>query len=613
MRASIARWSGLVAAAALAAMACAGATGQRALAQAEGERILAFNAAYEVQADGTVSVVEEVVVDFGRAERHGIFRDLRIKAPCAPNPEQEQPLHPCPAGSERRWPITVRSVTDGEGRPLPTKETREGSILRVRIGDPDRTVTGRQAYQISYEIGAALDAYAEHDELYWNATGIWQLPIERAEVRVRVTGRAPEPVACYRGLTGSREQCEAWTEGDAALFATEGLEPGEQLTFAAGWPKGWVTVQPPLYADIRTLRDFVSLAPFDVAWAAAGSLLGLSAAAFLWWRQGRDRRYRTVRYLTGDSREETAPLFGDHPVVVEYTPPDDLPPALMGVLIDERADPRDIAATIVDLAVRGFLHIREIERPWYLGGRDWELEKRKTSGQLRNWERILRDALFPDGNTSKLSELKGKRGVAKSIRSVQEELYREATRAGWFPRRPDRERQRWLLAGLVVEAAGGGLGYLAGWAYGHALLAAPLAAFGIGLMVFSRAMVRRTAAGREMLRRIAGFRLFIATAEKERQRFFEEANIFERYLPYAIVFDCVDKWARAFSGLDRAEGAGRGWAPAWYSGSGSFDLGSFTSGLNSFAQAAGQASTGGGSGAGGGAGGGGGGGGGGSW
>ncbi len=606
-------WARGIAAAAALAVGWACTAGPNALAQADGERVLAFSAAYEVRADGTVSVVEHVVVDFGEAERHGIYRDLRFKAPCAPNPNQEQPEQPCPAGSERRWPITVRRVTDAAGQPHPTKETREGSLLRIRIGDPDRTVTGVQTYRIEYEVAAALDAYADRVELYWNATGTWQLPIERAEVRVRVAGRAPEPIACYRGLTGSREQCEAWTEGDAAVFATEVLEPGEQLTFAAGWPKGWVAVQSPLYADIRTLRDFFALTPFDVSWAVAGSLAALAAVASLWWRQGRDRRYRTVRYLTGDSREETAPLFGDHPVVVEYTPPDDLPPALMGVLIDERADPRDIAATIVDLAVRGFLHIREIERPWYLGGRDWELEKRKTSGQLRNWERMLRDALFPNGNVSKLSELKGKRGVAKTIRSVQEELYREATRAGWFPRRPDRERARWLKAGLVVAAAGGGLGYLAGSTYGHALRAAPVAALGIGLMVFSPAMVRRTAKGREMLRRIAGFRLFIATAEKERQRFFEEANIFERYLPYAIVFDCVDKWARAFSGLERSEGASPGWSPAWYSGTGSFDLGSFTSGLNSFAHAAGRASTGGGSGAGGGAGGGGGGGGGGSW
>jgi uncharacterized membrane protein YgcG len=613
MRGSILRWGVLVATAALAGLVGAGSAAEPVLAQAEGERILQFDAVYEVQADGTVSVVEEIVVDFGTAERHGIFRDLRIEAPCAPNPAQEQPSHPCPAGSERRWPTMVRSVTDGEGRPLRTEETREGSILRVRIGDPDRTVTGRQVYRIAYDVAAALDAYADHDELYWNATGEWPLPVERAEIRVRVAGRAPEPLACFRGPAGSRRTCEARADVDAAVFRAEGLEPGEQLTFAAGWSKGWVTIQAPVYADIRTVSDFVSLAPSDVVWASAGSILAIVVAVSMWWRHGRDRRYRTVRYLTGDSREETVPLFGDHPVVVEYTPPEDLPPALMGVLIDERVDPRDIAATIVDLAVRGFLHIREIERPWYLGGRDWELERRGSSGPLRPWERMLLDALFPTGNVSKLSDLKGKSAVAKTVQKVQRRLYREATVAGWFPRRPDRERSRWLLTGFVIAAVGGGLGYLAGAGFGRALLAAPLAAFGVALMVFSPTMVRRTAAGREMLRRIAGFRLFIATAEKERQRFYEQANIFERYLPYAIAFDCVDKWARAFSGLERVEGASRGWVSGWYVARGNFDLGSFASGLNSFASAAGRASTGGGSGGGGSAGGGGGGGGGGSW
>jgi uncharacterized membrane protein len=39
------------------------------------------------------------------------------------------------------------------------------------------------------------------------------------------------------------------------------------------------------------------------------------------------------------------------------------------------------------------------------------------------------------------------------------------------------------------------------------------------------------------------------TAEKDRQRFAENANIFHEYLPYAIVYGCVEKWAKVFDDL----------------------------------------------------------------
>src|SRR5205814_2060464 len=42
-------------------------------------------------------------------------------------------------------------------------------------------------------------------------------------------------------------------------------------------------------------------------------------------------------------------------------PPDDLPPAVAGTLIDEKADLQDIISTVVDLARRGVLEMEEHE------------------------------------------------------------------------------------------------------------------------------------------------------------------------------------------------------------------------------------------------------------
>jgi uncharacterized membrane protein len=128
-------------------------------------------------------------------------------------------------------------------------------------------------------------------------------------------------------------------------------------------------------------------------------------------------------------------------------------------------------------------------------------------------------------------------------------------------------------------------------------------------------MSQRTAAGSEALRRALGFRLFIETAEKRRQEFNEKANIFAEYLPYAIVFGSVDKWANAFRDID-TEPATRG----WYTGTHAFaplafsrDLESFSSSVSSVIASTPGSSGGSGFGGGGFSGGGGGGGGGGSW
>ena len=117
-----------------------------------------------------------------------------------------------------------------------------------------------------------------------------------------------------------------------------------------------------------------------------------------------------------------------------------------------------------------------------------------------------------------------------------------------------------------------------------------------------------------MMRRTLGFAKYMKTAETQQRAFAERANIFTAYLPYAVAFKCVDRWARAFQDIDMQTATG-----AWYAGSTTFDAGTFSSSVASLSSSVSSAisSTPGGSGgsgfSGGSSGGGGGGGGGGSW
>lgn len=580
-----------------------------------GWEVSEFLVTYRVQPDGSVEAEERLEVDFGTLERRGIFRYFVTRARCYEAGELVQkPLEPCPDGWHRRWDYDAIAVTDGSGTPLKFEETRESGILTVKIGDPDVTVTGRQVYILRYRLQGALDAYEDHDELYWNSSGTWPVPVRYFEARVVLPGEGAPRGACYVGFAGSDELCDARaTAGDELVFSSRALEPGEQVTVAAGWEKGLVEVPPPLVIRPARVADYVAFDALEWTGLALTVLGGLAVVMALWWRHGRDRQYRTIYYLTEDPTEQTRPFFGGAPLVVEYTPPDDLRPVQMGVLLDERADTLDVTATVIDLAVRGYLHITEVPKEGWFGKADWELERRKDGKDLFPYERKIVDALFEKGERVRLSDLKYE--FADDLVKAKRLIYDDAMAHGWFSVRPETSKRAWGMVGLGVVFAGIGLMLLAATLAGRAFAPAGVSLAGVAMMAAAPSMSRRTAKGSEALRRVLGFRLYIATAETQRQEFNEREGIFARYLPYAIVFGCVDRWARAFRTLE-AE-AQRSTA-GWYTGVGAFEAMRFSEGLRGFSQSVSStlASTrsSGGSGFGGGsAGGGGGGGGGGSW
>jgi uncharacterized membrane protein len=170
----------------------------------------------------------------------------------------------------------------------------------------------------------------------------------------------------------------------------------------------------------------------------------------------------------------------------------------------------------------------------------------------------LLGGLFEDGDEVVLSELKRK--FVSRLKRVQDELYRDVVARGWFLRRPDQVRSTWVVSGIIVLIVGVvATALLAMWTT-FALLGPPVALAGLVLLIGSNAMPRRTPKGTGMMRRTLGFRRAIETAERDTARWAAEAGVFSKYLPYAVVFGLVDRWANAFEGLTE-ETAGVG---SWY-------------------------------------------------
>ncbi|MFP5310776.1 MAG: DUF2207 domain-containing protein [Actinomycetes bacterium] len=596
-----------------------------------GERILTFDVDLVVTADGDLEVVESITYDFGMAERRGIFRTIPVRSQLP-----QVVSFPVPGDTDeflRAIDLTdvrvssATAPTDVElDRPGPV--SRAGDALRIRIGDPDVTISGVHTYRIAYRVRGALDGFAGADpDVAWDATGdAWEVPIDVATVTVR--GPRVTRALCLRGTFGSTTSCEVGglDDGVARYRATD-LGPGTGVTVVAGFAPGTVTVPEPLLVRRWSVRSALAGSPWALPLGLATAVLGLGGVLALAWRQGRDRELvggvDSHGVVSGAAFERRRPLLEPRTVPVRYRPPEGLRPGQLGVLVDERVDRVDVTATVVDLAVRGHLRIEEGRTVKVLWRESTEFTLRATPERvapedppLLAYERRLLDGLFQEGDTVELEELRG--AFAQRYAAVATEMYEDVAAQGWFPTRPDRVRSRWTAIGVAALVASTALFVAALLLTTLAAAVLPLVLASLVLVVAAGRMPHRTAEGSRLLVEALGYREFVVTAESGRMAFAEAQQAFVTGLPYAIVFGVAELWAARFADLGLVT---QELVSSWYAGRGPFtgdgftaNLGRLDSGLGtSLATAPSSSSGSGGSGFSGGAGGGFGGGGGGSW
>jgi uncharacterized membrane protein len=229
--------------------------------------------------------------------------------------------------------------------------------------------------------------------------------------------------------------------------------------------------------------------------------------------------------------------------------------------------------------VRGFVRIEE--QPAIFGEPDFVVHRLKPLSDdplLRPFERALLARLFgADGSLAerRLSEVR--RDYDAVFPALRDELYRAMVRDGLFPSSPERVRALWLVTGLVVIGFAafvltGGLGSVVS---SPVRLGLGLGVAGLVIAVLSPLMPRKTLRGAQALARVKGFREFLErTSTDELRRL--PPDTMHKWLAWAIALGVSERWIHAFHGLTVIE-------PAWYTGQGSFDVGSFDRSLSRFA------------------------------
>jgi uncharacterized membrane protein YgcG len=515
----------------------------------EGWVITSFHSDIAVAASSAVTVKEDIRVDFGSQQKHGIFRTIPLRY-------RYDDTH------DRYYALEVMSVTDG-ARPLIHSDSIDNDNYVIKIGDPNYLVTGANRYVITYTVVGVMNSFADHDELFWNVDGaLWPVPKQSVTAIVNLPSSSFQKAACYQGATGSREACASASSDSMVSFnSTRQLGSGEQMSIVAALNKGAVDVPPPMLEPRKRQfpQDAFDINPLTVGLGLMVAIAGIGLVAWNWWMHGRDRAYLTQYYLTNDPRERTEPLFQHDTVVVEFDTPQNMRPAELGLILDERADAKDVTATIVDLAVRGFMTIAEVP-----GAQDWTFTWKGggDAAALLPYEQTILDGLFAGRQQVKLSELKGK--FAPTLRTAEGQIYADAVSRRLFTTRPDTTRAQWGCLGVAVTVVGIAISVALGLAFGWGLIGGAVVLTGLVLTITFPFMPQRTAAGRDLLQHTLGFRLYMTTAEKYRQQFAAKAQTFTQLLPYAIVFGCVSLWAKAFEGIDTSSSSG------WYAGNAPF-------------------------------------------
>lgn len=619
-----------------------------------GEVIRSFHGDIEVRPDGSMAVTETITaVSAGKEIRRGIYRDF---------PTRYRDLY----GNRYRVGFRVLGASR-DGVPEAYRVEPRANGYRVYLGRKDLFLSPREhTWTLEYATDRQLGFFEDHDELYWNVTGLgWGFPIEKASAAVRIPGGFPREgakLAGYTGPKGSRERsCAISVEpGGAARFeTTRALLPGECFTIVAGWPKGVIREPTREERAAGIVRDnraaFIGL---------AGLVLVLAYYLAAWAFVGIDPARGTI-----------IPL---------YEPPRGFSPAQVRYLWKMGFDHKAFSAAVINLAVEGYLKIVEDGGVYTLSA------ARGGEGELAPEEKRIEAAILTAGTGIAL-EKENHEIIRRTLTGVQADLKRHCektyfvTNTGYFIAGVIISAIALFIAGLNTER-GGMCGvvpfmgvWLTAWTFGTAMLvsracaawrtalrgggggarrwfeavgssllagiflAAEVAAIAFicfvtspltGLVVatyggvnylFYRLLKAPTLTGRRILDGVEGFRMFLSVAEKDRLNFLAPAKrtpeLFEKFLPYALALDVEQQWSEAFSDvLARAAEGGEAYHPAWYAGSAwsvhrasaftSSLGGSLTGAISSSSTAPGSSS---GFGGGGGSGGGGGGGGGGGW
>lgn len=482
-----------------------------------------FNSTIAVQQSGMVQVVETISVDYRAQLEHGFYRDI--------------PTQYVVNGKQINTEVVINKVLQNNV-PAKYETTQINGYEVVAIGNPDQTYSGRQIYTISYTVIGIIQGVNNQEELHWNVTGNnWSVQIQKVEATVTLPNGGMTKIKCLEGTTGSQVPClsNLTTPQSATFLSRFFLGDSQGISLDVSFTNGMV---PLLTTHKSTFWEKLIQWPSITAFIGV-LLIGLGGNSLLWYKTNRD--YWLSR------KKKKSDSVAEKKVAGEITPPNELRPGEIGLLLDDKGYARAIAVTIIDLSIRGYFTISENSKRWRFGEKDYLFTKipqknQNNTAMLFTYERVLYDALFYKRSKVKVSHLQ--KTFYENFKQVQQALSHELFSKKIVSFEPTKVRKNNMYAAIFLLVFGIGL-----WISSFHNEIIMLASVGIGLiingimlLIIFRFLPQKTAYGQEMYSQSKNYQLYLETSDKFRKQFLEQQNRFNSYLPYVIVFGLSKKF-----------------------------------------------------------------------
>jgi uncharacterized membrane protein YgcG len=471
-----------------------------------------------IKKSGEVNVNEQIYTDFTQ-QKHGIFRLVPYVY----------------AHNGNRY---TTALSDVDVANTPFQISKEKGNVKIRMGDPNKKVIGKQNYSIKYTIDGPFIDSKEFQELYWNIVGNgWPTSIGYARATVEFEEDfTSNDLVVYTGSEGSKKM-DGLVEKNGKFvtaYITKSLASGEGFTLAVKLPAGYIPTNKTMQVELpEAPKAPTPPVPISHQWPLAAMVL--APIIYLY-----DLRNKMKKQEDESYKNITAKPY----------PPLDLTPAEVGTFHDNVVHDRDVISLLPYWGYQGYLRMEynpQIDDTYII-------QIKPLDGERPDYEYMLWRSVFSYGTTVALSSIQytfhNKNSQVKSM------IYQELKDLAMYDEnyRSIFKSWRMLLVGLVLIPIMIFAFFKGYWMVGAAAIIAL-----VSTIILTTLAYKYTLKGQRVQQDLKGFYAFLR--DKENYDFTEIINkdpkYFEKVFPYAVAFGLDKNFIRRISPYQTA-------GPMWY-------------------------------------------------
>ncbi len=547
--------------------------------------LVVVSAVFAFPADARAEVSANSLVVSGSLDPDGTLHVIETFSFSDSAPKIVQRLeNSTPALDYANYEFEIFDITAlASGSDLGAAVEKDGNYTVITV---DGAKAGQRPIEIKYSVKGAAYAGASTTggdtltELRWRVVQGLNIAIDEVSGEI-ATGTAPvRDFKCLAGAPAALVSCQTFSastyESPFPSFTNGALGAGQVIQVGVKVPEKAVAANEKISEEWTLDRAFSAKLPYLLS-ALIVALLGSVGLWLLYRLRGRDMVAVTTPKIVAAFEPK-----GEGIVAFELKRA--VRPGMVGTLTDERVDPVDITATVLDLAQRGHLVIRELPRESEHASVEWRLERSDGHDELLDYEQKLLDLIVPAGVAPvKLSTMV--RVLASSITEIQDSLYDEVVKRGWFVSRPDQTRTTYYRLGVggVIIGLIALVMLVAFTKFG--LVGLVWLGLSIGLLFIAQGMPKRSARGSAVLQGLQLLALQLHTQPTDQ---FDKSDAYEQIssiLPYATVLGSQQRWLQALADADDDPGVPDPDDLSWYKAPDTWNLSDLPSCLDQFTTA----------------------------